>query len=148
MRPLKVGFQLPEVEREVRWPEIVAMARLGEQLGFDSVWVGDHLLYRDEAHGVRGPWEAWTTLAAVAASTSRIALGPLVACTSFHNPAMLAKIASTVDEISGGRLVPGLGAGWNEPEHHASGRPYARRTSRFPAALTLSLSCLRDGHVD
>src|SRR5438876_10624775 len=83
-RPLKVGFQLPEVEREVRWPEIVAMARLGEQLGFDSVWVGDHLLYRDEAHGVRGPGEAWTTLAAVAASTSRIALGPALAGPRFR----------------------------------------------------------------
>src|SRR5438105_12245791 len=97
MRPLKVGFQLPEVEREVRWPEIVAMARLGEQLGFDSVWGGDHLLYRDEAHGVRGPWEAWTTLAAVAASTTRIALRPLVPCTSFHNQAMLRQLRPTVD---------------------------------------------------
>src|SRR5205807_8951901 len=98
MRPLKVGFQLPEVEREVRWPEIVAMARLGEQLGFDSVWVGDHLLYRDAAHGVRGPWEAWTTLAAGAASTTRIAPAPLVAWTRFHNPDMLAKIAPIDDE--------------------------------------------------
>src|SRR5207248_6922504 len=88
-RPLKVGFQLPEVERQVRWPEIAAMARRGEQVGFDSVWLGDHLLYRDEAHGARGPWEAWTMLAGIAASTSRIAIGPLVACTSFHNPAML-----------------------------------------------------------
>ena len=148
MRPLKVGFQLPEVEREVRWPEIVAMARLGEQLGFDSVWVGDHLLYRDEAHGVRGPWEAWTTLAAVAASTSRIALGPLVACTSFHNPAMLAKIASTVDEMSGGRLILGLGAGWNEPEYRAFGFPFDRRISRFAEAFTIIRSLLRDGHVD
>src|SRR5438445_10270560 len=148
MRPLKVGFQLPEVEREVRWPEIVAMARLGEQLGFDSVWVGDHLLYRDAAHGVRGPWEAWTTLAAVAASTTRIALGPLVACTSFHNPAMLAKIASTVDEISGGRLILGLGAGWNEPEYRAFGFPFDRRVSRFEEAFTIIRTLLREGAID
>ena len=105
-RPLKVGVQLPEVEREVRWPELVELARLGEAIGFDSVWIGDHLLYRSETLGARGPWEAWTTLAGLAAATSRIALGPLVACTSFHNPAMLAKMAATVDEISGGRLHP------------------------------------------
>src|SRR5947208_14984263 len=88
-RPLKIGFQLPEVERDVRWPEIAAMVRLGEQLGFDSVWVGDHLLYRDDTYGARGPWEAWTHLAGIAASTSRIAIGPLVACASLHNPRML-----------------------------------------------------------
>ena len=124
------------------------MARLGEQLGFDSVWVGDHLLYRDETYGVRGPWEAWTMLAGIAASTSRIAIGPLVACTSFHNPAMLAKLASTVDEISGGRLILGLGAGWNETEYRAYGFPYDRRVSRFAEAFTIIRSLLRDGRVD
>jgi probable F420-dependent oxidoreductase len=123
------------------------MARLGEDLGFDSVWVGDHLLYRDQ-FGARGPWEAWTTLAAIAASTRRIALGPLVACTSFHNPAMLAKIASTVDEISGGRLVLGLGAGWNETEYRAFGYPFDQRVSRFNEAFTIIRSLLRQGRVD
>jgi len=136
------------VERVVRWPEIVAMTRLGEQLGFDSVWVGDHLLYRDEALGARGPWEAWTTLAGIAASTSRIAIGPLVACTSFHNPAMLAKLAATVDEISGGRLILGLGAGWNETEYDAFGFPFDRRVARFAEAFTIIRSLLRDGRVD
>lgn len=124
------------------------MARLGEQLGFDSVWVGDHLLYRDEARGARGPWEAWTTLAGIAASTSRIAIGPLVACTSFHNPAMLAKLAATVDEISGGRLILGLGAGWNETEYRAFGFPFDRRVARFAEAFTIIRSLLRDGRVD
>jgi alkanesulfonate monooxygenase SsuD/methylene tetrahydromethanopterin reductase-like flavin-dependent oxidoreductase (luciferase family) len=136
------------VEREVRWPEIVAMTRLGEQVGFDSVWVGDHLLYRDEAHGARGPWEAWTTLAGIAASTTRIAIGPLVACTSFHNPAMLAKLAGTVDEISGGRLILGLGAGWNETEYRAFGFPFEQRVARFAEAFTIIRSLLRDGRVD
>jgi alkanesulfonate monooxygenase SsuD/methylene tetrahydromethanopterin reductase-like flavin-dependent oxidoreductase (luciferase family) len=147
-RALKVGFQLPEVEREVRWPEIAAMARLGEALGFDSIWVGDHLLYRDDQYGARGPWEAWTQLAGIAAVTSRIALGPLVACTSFHNPAMLAKLAGTVDEISGGRLILGLGAGWNETEYQAYGFPYDRRVARFAEAFTIIRSLLRDGHID
>jgi alkanesulfonate monooxygenase SsuD/methylene tetrahydromethanopterin reductase-like flavin-dependent oxidoreductase (luciferase family) len=139
---------LPEVEREVRWPEIAAMARLGEAIGFDSIWVGDHLLYRDQQYGARGPWEAWTQLAGIAAVTSKIALGPLVACTSFHNPAMLAKLAGTVDEISGGRLILGLGAGWNETEYRAYGFPYDRRVARFAEAFTIIRSLLRDGHVD
>src|SRR5260370_29631844 len=95
------------------------MTRLGEQVGFDSVWVGDHLLYRDEINGARGPWEAWTMLAGIAAATSRISIGPLVACTSFHNPTMLAKMAGTVDEISGGRPILGLWAGLKRADNLA-----------------------------
>ncbi|MHB8398963.1 MAG: LLM class flavin-dependent oxidoreductase [Candidatus Limnocylindrales bacterium] len=147
-RPLKVGIQLPEVEREVRWPEYRAMARLAEDVGFDSLWTGDHLLYRSEARGSRGPWEAWTTLAGLAEATSRIAIGPLVACTSFHNPAMLAKMAATVDEISGGRLILGLGAGWNETEYRAFGFPFDRRISRFEEAFTIVRTLLREGRID
>jgi probable F420-dependent oxidoreductase len=147
-RPLKVGFQLPEVEREVRWPEVLELVRLGEDIGFDSVWTGDHLLYRTEALGTRGPWEAWTSLAAVAAATSRIALGPLVACTSFHNPAMLAKMAATVDDISGGRLILGLGAGWNETEYRAFGFPFDHRVARFEEAFTIIRTLLREGRID
>ena len=124
------------------------MARVGEAVGFDSIWVGDHLLYRDDTHGARAPWEAWTQLAGIAAVTSRIALGPLVACTSFHNPAMLAKLAGTVDEISGGRLILGLGAGWNETEYRAYGFPYDRRVARFAEAFTIIRSLLREGHID
>src|SRR6185436_17211932 len=112
-RALKVGVQLPEVEREVRWPELLDMARAIEDLGYDSAWFGEHLLYRWPDREPRGPWEAWGMLAAMAAVTSRIEIGPLVACTAFHNPAVLAKRADTIDEISGGRFIFGLGAGWN-----------------------------------
>jgi probable F420-dependent oxidoreductase len=143
-----VGVQLPEVEREVRWPEYVAMARTAEDVGFDSIWFGDHLLYRFESGEARGPWEAWTMLGALAAATSRIQLGPLVAATAFHNPAMLAKMAATVDEISGGRLIVGLGAGWNETEFRAFGFPFDHRIDRFEEAFTIIRSLLRDGHVD
>jgi probable F420-dependent oxidoreductase len=147
-RPLKVGVQLPEVEREVRWPEILDMTRAIEDEGFDSVWVGEHLLYRWEDRPPRGPWEAWTQLGAIAAVTSRIELGPLVACTNFHNPALLAKQAATLDEVSGGRFVLGLGAGWNEPEFRAYGYPFDHRIDRFEEAFTIIRALLCDGAID
>jgi alkanesulfonate monooxygenase SsuD/methylene tetrahydromethanopterin reductase-like flavin-dependent oxidoreductase (luciferase family) len=147
-RPLKVGVQLPEVEYVVSWPELREMARTAEAIGMDSVWVGDHLLYQWEGQPSRGPWEAWTSLAAIAAVTERIQLGPLVAATSFHNPAMIAKKAATLDEISGGRLILGLGAGWNETEYRAFGFPYDHRVSRFEEAFTIIRTLLRDGRCD
>jgi probable F420-dependent oxidoreductase len=130
-RPLRVGVQLPEVEREVRWLEYATMARAAEEVGFDSIWVGDHYLYRDDGRAERGPWEAWTLLAALAGVTERVELGPLVACLGFHAPAILAKMAATVDEISAGRLVFGLGAGWNATEFRSFGVPFDRRVARF-----------------
>ncbi len=147
-RPLKVGIQLPEVEREVRWAELLDMTRAIEDLGFDSVWVGEHLLYRWADRPARGPWEAWTLLAAIAASTSRIELGPLVACTNFHNPALLAKQAATIDELSGGRFVLGLGAGWNKAEFEAFGFPDDHLVSRFKEAFTIIRTLLREGAID
>jgi alkanesulfonate monooxygenase SsuD/methylene tetrahydromethanopterin reductase-like flavin-dependent oxidoreductase (luciferase family) len=105
---MRVGVQLPEVEREVRWPEYRAMARAAEECGFDSIWVGDHLLYRDDGEPERAPWEAWTLLGALAAATERVRLGPLVACAGFHPPGLIAKMAATLDEVSGGRLTLGL----------------------------------------
>ena len=147
-RALRVGIQLPEVEREVRWPEVVSMARRAEDAGFDSIWLGDHLLYRFADGTTRGPWEAWSTLAALAAATTRIRLGPLVACTAFHNPALLAKQADTLDEISGGRFVLGLGAGWNETEFRAFGVPFDHRIDRFEEAFTIIRGLLRDGAID
>src|SRR5688572_28655041 len=124
------------------------MARLIEDAGFDSIWTGDHLLYRDERRGSRGPWEAWSVLAAVAATTSRVELGPLVAATSFHNPAMIAKKAATIDEISDGRLIIGLGAGWHETEYRAFGFPFDHRVSRFEEAYTIIRTLLREGEID
>ena len=87
-------------------------------------------------------------LAAIAASTSRIRLGPLVAATAFHAPAMLAKMAATVDEVSGGRLIVGLGAGWNETEFRAFGFPFDHRISRFEEAFTIIRTLLREGRID
>jgi alkanesulfonate monooxygenase SsuD/methylene tetrahydromethanopterin reductase-like flavin-dependent oxidoreductase (luciferase family) len=145
---MKVGVQLPEVEYVARWPELRAMAQTAEDIGLDSVWVGDHLLYRWPEAAPRGPWEAWSTLAALAAVTERVELGPLVAATSFHNPAMIAKKAATIEEISGGRLILGLGAGWNQTEYTAFGFPYDHRVSRFEEAFTIIRTLLRQGSCD
>ena len=145
---MRVGIQLPEVEREVRWPEVKAIALTAEQTGFDSIWVGDHLLFRDPVTGTRGPWEAWAMLAALAEATETVNLGPLVAATSFHSPAMLAKKAATVDEISGGRLILGLGAGWNRAEYEAFGFAYDHRVSRFAEAFHIIRTLLADGAID
>jgi alkanesulfonate monooxygenase SsuD/methylene tetrahydromethanopterin reductase-like flavin-dependent oxidoreductase (luciferase family) len=136
-RPLRVGIQLPEVERVVRWPEYVAMARAAEESGFDSIWLGDHLLYRDDDRGERGPWDVWTMLAALAAATGRVQLGPLVACAAFHPPGILARMAAAVDEISDGRLVLAVGAGWNETEFRAFGVPFDARVARFAEAFEI-----------
>jgi alkanesulfonate monooxygenase SsuD/methylene tetrahydromethanopterin reductase-like flavin-dependent oxidoreductase (luciferase family) len=148
MRPLKVGVQLPEVERVVPWPELRDMILAVEGEGFDSIWVGDHLLYRPSWGPARGPWETWSVLAAAAALTSRVEIGPLVACTAFLNPGVIAKKAATIDEISGGRLVLGLGAGWNEVEFDAFGFPFDHRVSRFEEAFTIIRTLLREGRVD
>src|SRR4051812_43795915 len=87
-RALRIGIQLPEVERLVRWPEYAAMATAAEDVGFDSIWVGDHLLYRYDGREERGPWDAWTLLAALAAVTDRVRLDPLVACAAFSPPGL------------------------------------------------------------
>ncbi|HTU94546.1 MAG TPA: LLM class flavin-dependent oxidoreductase [Solirubrobacteraceae bacterium] len=147
MRPLRVGIQLPEVERVVRWPEYAAMARAAEEVGFDSVWVGDHLLYRDDGRPERGPWDAWTLLTGLAMVTERVGIGPLVACTAFHRPGLLARIAAAVDELSGGRLVVGLGAGWNEPEFTAFGIPFDDRIARFTEAFEITRRLLAGERV-
>jgi alkanesulfonate monooxygenase SsuD/methylene tetrahydromethanopterin reductase-like flavin-dependent oxidoreductase (luciferase family) len=124
------------------------MIRTAEDAGFDSLWIGDHFLYRMEDGSVDAPWDAWSLLAAAAAITSRITIGPLVTPVGFYNPAVLAKKAATVDEISGGRLVLGLGAGWNEVEFRGYGVPYDHRISRFAEAFTIIRTLLQEGAID
>jgi probable F420-dependent oxidoreductase len=144
---MKVGVQLPEVERDVRWPEYAQLARAAEETGFDSIWVGDHLLYRAESRSERGPWDCWTVLAGLAAVTDRVELGPLVACTAFRDPGLLARAAAAVDELSAGRLRVALGAGWNENEFRAFGLPFDHRISRFEEAFEIVRSLLAGERV-
>jgi alkanesulfonate monooxygenase SsuD/methylene tetrahydromethanopterin reductase-like flavin-dependent oxidoreductase (luciferase family) len=164
--PLKIGLLVPQSgirERWTRWSEARDFARVAEDSGVDSLWLIDHLLIRQDRvaaqHGGPVPpdlaamppvgvWECWSWLAALAASTSRIALGQLVTCVGYRNPALLAKMADTVDEISGGRLILGLGAGDYEDEHRSFGYPWDGRVGRFEEALTIIHGLLRDGHVD
>lgn len=144
---LRIGIQLPEVERNVRWPEMRAIALAAEESGFDSIWLGDHLLYRDDGRPERAPWDVWTQLAALAAATTRVRLGPLVAATAFHAPGMLARAAASVAEVSDGRLVFGIGAGWNQTEFQAFGFPYDRRVSRFAESFEVVRRLIAGEHV-
>src|SRR5260370_10888770 len=152
---LKVGIVLPVVEGMMagatpRWPDIQAMAAAAEGVGLDSIWVIDHLVFPPPEASERpiGVWEGWSILAALAATTQRIELGTFVVCTGFRNPALLANMAATVDEISNGRLTLGLGAGNNEFEHQAYGYPFDHRVRRFDEALAIIHPLVRTGRVD
>ena len=154
-RPCKLGVILPEAEFDMggetpRWQDYAAMARLSEDMGFDSVWFVDHLIYQGVATELeqQGLWECWTILAALAAVTERVEIGPLVTPTSFRNPALFAKMVDTVEEISGGRVILGLGAGWLEEEYRAFDFPFDRRVARFEEAFTIINGLLKDGKVD
>ncbi len=133
----------------LRWRELREMALLAEEVGIDTLCVPDHLLFRTSgevtlpAGETRGNWECFSILSALAASTRRATLLTMVACTSFRNPALLAKIADTIDEVSDGRLLLGLGAGWHEPEYRAYGFPFDRRVGRFEEALRIIVPLLR-----
>lgn len=150
---VKVGVILPLGEnpalgRTPSYAEIRALARQVEATGFDTIWLYDHLLYRFPERGAAGVWEGWTVLCALAEATERVALGTLVLCTAFRNPAVLAKMAATLEEVSGGRLILGLGAGWHQPEFDAFGIPFDHRAERFAEALQIIAPLLKEGHVD
>lgn len=142
LRGVKLGVMPSLVEgslngRTPRYKDMEAIAQRAEQLGFDSLWLADHLVFRRPDAEEIGPWEVFTFLGALAAVTHRITLGPLVAATSFRNPALLAKMADSLDEISNGRFILGLGAGWHEPEYQAFGYPFDHLYTRFAEALAI-----------
>ena len=162
-KDLKIGVMLPQWSGAMdgltpRGQEVLALAHLAEQRGFDSLWLVDH--FRSETYvdlpalgappppdAYRGQqvgfWECWTLLAALAATTARAAIGTLVTNTGYRNPALLAQMAATVDELSAGRLILGLGAGDSLSEHESHGFPWAGRVGRFEEALRVLRPMLR-----
>ena len=149
---MKVGVVLPIAQEDgtaapPSYPEIRAVAIAAEEGGLDSVWVYDHLLFRSDGE-TTGIHECWTILAAIAEATSRVELGSIVMCTSFRNAALLAKMAGTLDHVSGGRLILGIGCGWHDPEYDAFGYPTDHRVGRFEESLTIIRTLIRDGRAD
>ncbi len=130
------------------YDSIRAIALQAEADGFDSIWLPDHLFYRNPGAPTRGMWECWTILSTLAEATERVEIGTLVLCNSLRNPAILAKMAATADEVSHGRLILGIGAGWNEPEYQAFGLPFDHKIDRLEEALQILKPLLKDGYVD
>lgn len=144
---MKVGFILPVGSSETGgFGELRELALQAEAVGLDSLWVADHLFHRSEGR-TSGIHEAWTLLTAVAAVTSRVEVGTLVLATVFRNPALTAKMALELDEVSAGRLVLGLGCGWHRPEFDAFGYPFDHRVSRFEEVLQVMLPLVRGDRV-
>ena len=153
MRTLEIGLVLPMGESFVdgstaRWTEVRELAVRAEQLGFDTVWIADELLWRLPEGDPHGWWECVAMTGAVAAATSRIKVGTWVLSALHRNPAITAKAAETIDEISGGRFVLGLGSGHAGPQAHAFGLPEDRVFGRFAEAVEIIVPLLRQGHAD
>jgi alkanesulfonate monooxygenase SsuD/methylene tetrahydromethanopterin reductase-like flavin-dependent oxidoreductase (luciferase family) len=159
--PYWLTTELPAPQPD--WTSFAALARQAEAVGFDSLWTVDQLLYRMDAidaqygiesptPGVPGPdmgfWECWSVLAALAAVIERVEIGSMVTCSSYRPPALLAKIAATVDDISGGRVILGIGAGAIEEEHWSHGMRWDHRVSRFAEAIAIIHALLKEGTVD
>src|SRR5258708_16035657 len=144
MRAIDIGLVLPMGDTFVdgstaRWVDIRDLALRAEELGFDTVWTADELLWRSPGGKPQGWWEGVAMTAAVAAATSRVKVGTWILSALHRNPGISAKAVETIDEISGGRFVFGLGSGHAGPQAHASGLPEAHAHARFPAPLHLLL---------
>lgn len=145
---MKIGVIVPGAASDSEgdrpsWPAIRSFAQSAEAHGLDSVWMYDHFFHRPSDGPVDGQLEAWTVVSALAAATERVEIGTLVLCSSFRSPALVAKMAATADEVSGGRLILGLGAGWHDAEYDAFGFAKDRRVDRFEEALQIVVPLVR-----
>ena len=148
-RPVEVGIFIAPVEGSLdgetpRWTDILTMAQMAEEIGADSIWIPDMLRVSEDV----GLWEGMTMVSALAASTSHVRIGTSVICTLLRNPALLAKMVDTIDEISSGRFILGLGSGSPNPVFDVFGYPNTNLIGRFEEALQIILGLLRDGQVD
>lgn len=150
-RPMSLGLMIPIGEEShfgptPRFSDMVQIATTARDVGFEAIWFADHFLFENEDDGsVRGVWECFTMMAGVAAAVPDVQIGSLVACTGFRNPALLAKLAESIDEISDGKFILGLGAGWHKPEYDAFGYPWDHRVSRFEESIQIIRQMLREG---
>ena len=145
---MKIGVIVPAAASDSdggrpSWPAIRSFARSAEAHGLDSVWMFDHFFHKPSSGPIAGQLEAWTVVSALAAATERVEIGTLVLCSSFRSPTLVAKMAATADEISGGRLILGLGAGWHDAEYDAFGFPKDHRVERFEEALQVIVPLVR-----
>jgi alkanesulfonate monooxygenase SsuD/methylene tetrahydromethanopterin reductase-like flavin-dependent oxidoreductase (luciferase family) len=149
---VKIGVIVPGAASDSEggrpsWPAILSFARAAEAHGLDSVWVFDHFFHKPSSGPIDGQLEAWTVVSALAAATERVEIGTLVLCSSFRHPSTVAKMAATADEVSDGRLILGLGAGWHDAEYDAFGFPKDHRVDRFEEALGIIVPLLRGEKV-
>lgn len=137
---MRLGLALPHYDtsfagQPVSWDSLKQVAQVAEQSGFDSLWVSDHLFLDWGKYGgldtAQGSFECWSTMAAIAAVTTNVRVGSLTLCNDLRNPALLAKMAVSLDLLSGGRLDVGMGAGWYEPEFVAAGIPFDSAGTRI-----------------
>jgi alkanesulfonate monooxygenase SsuD/methylene tetrahydromethanopterin reductase-like flavin-dependent oxidoreductase (luciferase family) len=153
MRPFEIGLVLPLWDSFVdgstsRWVDIRSLVLRAEELGFDTLWVPDELLWRPTREDRQGWWEAVAMAGAVAATTSRVKVGTWILSALHRNPGITAKAVETIDEISDGRFVFGLGSGHAGAQAHAFGLPEDHVHSRFAEALEIILPLLRQGRAN
>jgi alkanesulfonate monooxygenase SsuD/methylene tetrahydromethanopterin reductase-like flavin-dependent oxidoreductase (luciferase family) len=133
------------------YDSIRAIARQAEADGFDSLWLPDNFFERTPGEPTRGMWDCWTMLAALAEATKRVEIGTLILINAFRNPTIVAKMATTLDEVSHGRLILGLGAGYpgyNEVMYQAFGLPFDHQVDRLAEALQIVKPLLQEGRAD
>jgi alkanesulfonate monooxygenase SsuD/methylene tetrahydromethanopterin reductase-like flavin-dependent oxidoreductase (luciferase family) len=148
-----LGINIPNSERNhfygtPYWSDMIAMSERAAEAGFEILWFDDHFSFPDEDGGLRGQWDAFTLMAAIAARVPDVQIGPMVACTAYRNPGVIAKMTEMIDEISGGRFILGLGAGWQKDEYRQFGFQFEPRVSQFEEALKIIHGLLRDGEAD
>jgi len=147
-----IGLTIPVAEpvagaNSPHFADQLAVSRMAADAGFEALWFADHFSF-DSDEGPRGSWDAWMLMAAIAASVPNVQIGPMVACTAYRNPGVIAKMTEMIQDISGGRFILGLGAGWSKPEYEQFGIRFEPRVSQFEEALHIIRSLLRDGEVD